>query len=236
MDKYIKVQQIDEKIDFVNLAITLSNVDSKCREDMELVCESANFNIENLTSNIQIHSDIVNKIDENNICQKIEGDALITNIPNVPLLIFTADCVPKAIIDKKNKAIGLAHAGWRGTFDKIAKKTIEKMNKYYNSKVDDLVCVIGPSIGPCCYEVSKDLVEKFNMNFTNSSEKFYTIEEDKYKLDLWKVNELILKESGVKDENIINLNLCTSCNSDKFHSYRKHNQTPKRIGTILQIK
>ena len=236
MDKYIKVQQIDEKIDFVNLAITFSNVDSKCREDMELVCESANFNIENLTSNIQIHSDIVNKIDENNICQKIEGDALITNIPNVPLLIFTADCVPIAIIDKKNKAIGLAHAGWRGTFDKIAKKTIEKMNKYYNSKVDDLVCVIGPSIGPCCYEVSKDLVEKFNMNFTNSSEKFYTIEEDKYKLDLWKVNELVLKECGVKYENIINLNLCTSCNSDKFHSYRKHNQTPKRIGTILQIK
>lgn len=236
MDKYIKVQQIDEKIDFVNLAITLSNVDSKCREDMEFVCKSANFNIENLTSNIQIHSDIVNKIDENNICQKIEGDALITNVPNVPLLIFTADCVPIAIIDKKNKAIGLAHAGWRGTFDEISKKTIEKMNKYYNTNVNDLVCIIGPSIGPCCYEVSKDLVEKFNMNFTNSTEKFYTIEEDKYKLDLWKVNELILKECGVKDENIINLNLCTSCNSDKFHSYRKHNQTPKRIGTILQIK
>ncbi|MBQ6631631.1 MAG: peptidoglycan editing factor PgeF [Romboutsia sp.] len=236
MDKYIKVQQIDEKIDFVNLAITLSNVDSKCREDIEFVCQSANFNIENLTSNIQIHSDIVNKIDENNICQKIEGDALITNVPNVPLLIFTADCVPIAIIDKKNKAIGLAHAGWRGTFDEISKKTIEKMNKYYNTNVNDLVCIIGPSIGPCCYEVSKDLVEKFNMNFTNSTEKFYTIEEDKYKLDLWKVNELILKECGVKDENIINLNLCTSCNSDKFHSYRKHNQTPKRIGTILQIK
>ena len=236
MDKYIKVQQIDEKIDFVNLAITLSNVDSKCREDMEFVCQSANFNIENLTSNIQIHSDIVNKIDENNICQKIEGDALITNVPNVPLLIFTADCVPIAIIDKKNKAIGLAHAGWRGTFDEISKKTIEKMNKYYNTNVNDLVCIIGPSIGPCCYEVSKDLFEKFNMNVTNSTEKFYTIEEDKYKLDLWKVNELILKECGVKDENIINLNLCTSCNSDKFHSYRKHNQTPKRIGTILQIK
>ncbi|WP_296645287.1 peptidoglycan editing factor PgeF [Romboutsia sp. 13368] len=236
MDKYIKVQQIDEKIDFVNLAITLSNVDSKCRDDMELVCESANFNIENLTSNIQIHSDIVNKIDENNIGIKLEGDALITNVVNVPLLIFTADCVPIAIIDKKNKAIGLAHAGWRGTFERIAKKTIEKMNKYYNTNSNDLVCIIGPSIGPCCYEVSKELIEKFNMNFTNSTEKFYTIEWDKYKLDLWKVNELILKECGVKDENIINLNLCTSCNSDKFHSYRKHNQTPKRIGTILQIK
>ena len=72
--------------------------------------------------------------------------------------------------------------------------------------------------------------------FTNSSEKFYTIEEDRYKLDLRKVNEYILKECGVKEDNIVNLNLCTSCNSDKFHSYRKHNQTLKRIGTILQIK
>ena len=206
MNNYITIQPIDEKIDFVNLAITLSNVNSKSREDMEVVCKDGNFNIKNLTSNIQIHSDIVNKIDESNIGQKKEGDALITNIPNTPLLIFTADCVPIAIIDN------------------------------YNTNPKDLVCIIGPSIGPCCYEVSKDLVEKFNMNFTNSTEKFYTIEEDKYKLDLWKVNEHILRECGVKDENIINLNLCTSCNSDKFHSYRKHNKTQERIGTILQIK
>ena len=126
MNNYITIQPIDEKIDFVNLAITLSNVNSKSREDMEVVCKDGNFNIKNLTSNIQIHSDIVNKIDESNIGQKKEGDALITNIPNTPLLIFTADCVPIAIIDKKNKAIGLAHAGWRGTYDAIAKKTIEQ--------------------------------------------------------------------------------------------------------------
>ena len=70
MNNYITIQQIDEKIGFVNLAITLSNVNSKSREDMEVVCKDGNFNIENLTSNIQIHSDIVNKIDESNIGQK----------------------------------------------------------------------------------------------------------------------------------------------------------------------
>ena len=230
------IEEINDKIDFINFAITLSNIDSKSRQDMELVCKEGNFNINNLTSNIQIHSDIVNKIDENNIGQKKDGDALITNITNVPLLIFTADCVPIAIIDKKHTAIGLSHAGWRGTYDLIAKKTIEEMTKNYNTNPDDLVCIIGPSIGPCCYEVSQELAEKFNTNFTNSTEKLYTIEDGKYKLDLWKVNEYIIKECGVKDENIINLKICTSCNSDKFHSYRKHNQTPKRIGTILQIK
>lgn len=236
MDNYITVKEIEENIDFVNLAITLKNVDAKSREDMKIVCESKKFKIENLTSNIQIHSDIVNVVNESNIGEKIDGDALVTNLKNVPLLIFTADCVPIAIIDKKNKAIGLAHAGWRGTYDKIAEKTIEAMKNNYNSDSEDVVCVIGPSIGSCCYEVSKDLIEKFNTNLTNCDDKFYIIKEDKYYLDLWKVNEYILKSSGVKESNIINLNLCTSCNCHKFHSYRKHDKTPKRIGMILEIK
>lgn len=235
MENYINVKEIVDVVDFVNLAITTKNIDAKSREDMLKVCKEGKFNINNLTSNIQIHSDIVNKIDETNINQKIDGDALITNLKNVPLLVFTADCVPIAIIDKKNKAIGVAHAGWRGTYDKIAQKTIDAMTKNYNTNPDDVICVIGPSIGPCCYEVSQELVEKFNTIFTNSHEKFYIIKEGKYYLDLWKINEYVLKCSKVKKENIINLNLCTSCNEHKYHSYRLHEKTPKRIGMILQI-
>lgn len=236
MKDYIKVTEIEENIDFVNLAITCKNVDAKSSEDMIKICQDAGFNISNLTSNIQIHSDIVNVINKENINQKIDGDALVTNIAGVPLLIFTADCVPIAIIDKKNKAIGLAHAGWRGTYERIGQKTIEFMKKEYDTNCEDVVCVIGPSIGPCCYEVSEELIEKFNTNLTNCEEKFYIIEEGKYYLDLWKINEYILKSSGVNEKNIINLNLCSSCNEQDFHSYRKHDKTQKRIGMILQIK
>ena len=110
------------------------------------------------------------------------------------------------------------------------------MKKEYNTNPDDLICVIGPSIGPCCYEVSKDLVEKFNTILTNMEENFYIIKEEKYYLDLWSINEYILKTCGVKVKNIINLNICTSCNSDKFHSYRVHEKTNKRIGLMLQVK
>lgn len=236
MIDYIRVKEIEEKIDFVNLAITCKNVDAKSREDMIKVCGEAGFKFNNLTSNVQIHSDIVNVIKEDNINQKIDGDALITNVEGVPLLIFTADCVPIAFIDKKNKAIGLAHAGWRGTYDKIGQKTVELMNKEYNANPKDVVCVIGPSIGPCCYEVSQELIEKFNTNLTNCDEKFYIIKEGKYYLDLWKINEYILKSSGISEKNIINLNLCSSCKEKEFHSYRKHDKTQKRIGMILQIK
>lgn len=236
MENYISVQKINDEIDFVNLVITTKNIDSKNKEDLIKTFNKKEFNLNNLTSNKQIHSDIVNIIDDSNIGSKKEGDALITNIKDVPLLVFTADCVPIAIIDKKNKAIGAIHAGWRGTYSQIAKSTIELMNEKYNSNPNDLLCVIGPSIGPCCYEVSKELIEKFNTILTNSNEKFYIIKENKYYLDLWKINEYILKSAGVKPNNIINLNICTSCNSEKFHSYRIHEKTDKRIGLMIQIK
>ena len=236
MENYIRVDRIKKELDFVNLIITTKNIDAKNEEELKSVFTKDEFNLVNLTRNSQIHSAIVNKIDENNIGQRLEGDALITNVKEVPLLILTADCVPVVIIDPKNKAIGVAHAGWRGTYDKISKNTIEEMTKNYNSNPEDLICVIGPSIGPCCYEVSEELVEKFNINLANHAGKFDIINGEKHYLDLWKINELILKDCNVKDENIINLNICTNCNHEKFYSYRKHDKTPKRIGTMIQIR
>lgn len=236
MKNYITVDRIEKKLDFVNLAITTTNIDAKNEDDLFKSFTQDEFKLINLTRNSQIHSSIVNKIDENNIGQRIEGDALITNVSKVPLLILTADCVPVVIVDPVNKAIGLAHAGWRGTYDNISEKTIKEMSKNYNSNPEDLICVIGPSIGPCCYEVSKDLIEKFNTNLANYAGKFDIIKDNKYYLDLWKINELMLKDCKVKEENIINLQICTNCNYDKFYSYRKHNKTSKRIGTMIQIR
>ena len=236
MEDYIKIDRINEELDFVNLVITTTNIDAKNEDDLFKAFKKDEFNLMNLTRNSQIHSSIVNKIHKENIGQRIDGDALITNVKEVPLLILTADCVPVVIIDPKNKAIGVAHAGWRGTYDKIAQKTIDEMVKSYNTNPEDLVCVIGPSIGPCCYEVSKDLVEKFNINLANYDEKFDIIKDNKYYLDLWKINELTLKDCKVKEENIINLQICTNCNHEKFYSYRKHNKTSKRIGTMIQIR
>ena len=236
MENYIKVDRIEKELDFVNLVITTTNIDAKNEDDLFKTFSKDEFNLINLTRNSQIQSSIVNKIDEKNIGQRIDGDALISNVKEVPLLILTADCVPVVIIDPKNKAVGVAHAGWRGTYDKICKNTIDEMIKNYKSNPEDLICVIGPSIGPCCYEVSKDLVEKFNTNLANHAGEFDIIKDDKYFLDLWKINELTLKDCNVKDENIINLQICTNCNHDKFYSYRKHNKTPKRIGTMIQIK
>ena len=236
MKNYIRFEEFDKKCDFVNLSFSNINIDMASKSDKEDLCKELNMNFENLTNNKQTHSDIVNIIKKENIGKIKEGDALVTNLKKTPLLVFVADCVPVAIVDPKKEAVALCHAGWRGTYSKITQKSIENMEKLYGTNPEDLVCVLGPSIGPCCYEVSKDLIEKFNTIITNRDEKFYIIKESKYYLDLWKVNELILTSCGVKKENIVNLNICTSCNSDKFHSYRKHNQTTKRLGMILEVK
>lgn len=236
MKNYIRFEEFDKKCDFVNLAFSNINIDMASKSDKENLCKELNMNFDNLTNNKQTHSDIVNIIKKENIGEIKEGDALVTNLKKTPLLVFVADCVPVAIVDPKKEAVALCHAGWRGTYSKITQKSIENMEKLYGTNPEDLVCVLGPSIGPCCYEVSKDLIEKFNTIITNRDEKFYIIKESKYYLDLWKVNELILTSCGVKKENIVNLNICTSCNSDKFHSYRKHNQTTKRLGMILEVK
>ena len=224
-----------EGLEFVDIAITTTNIDAKNLDDVNNAFKDV-FTLKNLSKNKQIHSNIVNKVDKDNIGQIIDGDAIITNEKNVPLLILTADCVPVVLVDKVNKAVVLVHAGWRGTYGKICSETLQSMKENYNTNTEDVVAIIGPSIGKCCYEVSYDLVEKFSALLPNADEKIYEIRDEKYYLDLWEINTQILKEFGVLKSNIINMNICTSCNCDRFFSYRKHEKTPKRIGTFIEIK
>ncbi|MDU1201379.1 MAG: peptidoglycan editing factor PgeF [Clostridiales bacterium] len=224
-----------EGLEFVDIAITTTNIDAKNLDDVNNAFKDV-FTLKNLSKNKQIHSNIVNKVDKDNIGQIIDGDAIITNEKNVPLLILTADCVPVVLVDKVNKAVGLVHAGWRGTYGKICSETLQSMKENYNTNTEDVVAIIGPSIGKCCYEVSYDLVEKFSALLPNADEKIYEIRDEKYYLDLWEINTQILKEFGVLKSNIINMNICTSCNCDRFFSYRKHDKTTKRIGTFIEIK
>lgn len=224
-----------KELDFVKIAVTTTNMDAKNLDAINRVFKDK-FTLKNLSKNKQIHSNIVNKIDGKNIGQIIDGDAIITNEKNVPLMILTADCVPVILIDTKNKAVGLAHAGWRGTYQKICEETLKAMKESYNTNQEDIFAIIGPSIGSCCYEVSYDLIEKFTKLLPNTDKNIYEIRNNKYYLNLWEINTQILKDFGVLKSNIINMNICTSCNCDRFFSYRKNDKTPKRIGTFIEIK
>ena len=221
---------------FAKVVITDRNYDAKNSEDMKNIFKAYELNYDNMTDCKQIHSDIVRIIKEKDVGITDEADAMITNIKNVPLMIYTADCVPIVLVDTNKKVIADVHAGWRGTYSQIVVKTIKLMLNEFKSNLDDIVCIIGPAIGTCCYEVSEELVNKFNTIVTNKDCKFYIIKEGRFHIDLTKINSYLLEKCGVKKENIQNLNICTSCQNDKFYSYRKDNKTDKRIGTIVQIK
>lgn len=151
-------------------------------------------------------------------------DGIITDTPGLCLVTSYADCVPLYFVDPVRCAIGLSHSGWRGTVGNIAANTIECMNREFGTKPEDLVCCIGPCIGPECYEVSEDVAERFREAYTPA--EFDTIcrpeegKEGKYMLDLPMANFRNFVNSGVKPENISLPDLCTVCNFHFLHSHR----------------
>lgn len=162
-------------------------------------------------------------------------DALITNSPNLPLMLFFADCVPVLIADPVCKAIGLSHAGWKGTVAKIAQKTVLKMQAEFGTNPADCRVGIGPSIGSCCYEVDEPVVTKLIQNFSNWQQLVKPLNKARWQLDLWETNKVQLLEVGVKNSNIIISGMCTSCNTDLFFSHRAEQGQTGRLGAIIAL-
>ena len=155
--------------------------------------------------------------------------ALITNLADVPLLLFYADCVPVLLADPETGTIGLAHAGWRGTAAQIVKKTVSAMTEAFGVRPENLLAAIGPSIGDCCYEVD-DVVK----NEMSEYESCFTAKCDgKYWLDLWHVNRQQLMEAGVTPSRISVAGVCTNHNPELFCSYRYENGRTGRMGVCL---
>lgn len=127
-------------------------------------------------------------------------DGLITNEPGLVLSTFYADCVSLYFVDKVSHAIGMSHSGWRGTVGRMGAKTIEAMRREYGSEPENIICAIGPSICQDCYEVSEDVAEVFRKEFPGREAELLKAGKaaGKYQLDLWKANEIVLLEAGIK--------------------------------------
>jgi len=161
-------------------------------------------------------------------------DALITNQVGIPLMTYYADCVPLFFLDPQRRVVGLAHAGWPGTALKIGKKTVEQMMEVYGCHPGEIKVGIGPSIGPCCFEVSSDVIQKFNENFTQLERFVISRGQGKYLVDLWEANIIALEDIGVSRRNIEKSELCTCCREDLFFSYRRDQETG-RMAAMIQL-
>lgn len=165
-------------------------------------------------------------------------DGLITNVPGITLVTFFADCVPLYFLDPVHKAIGLSHSGWRGTVSRMGAVTIDKMKDAYGTRAEDLLVCIGPSICGDCYEVGEEVALEFKKAFANQNwnQILRKKENGKFMLDLWKANEILLKEAGVKPENIQTTDICTHCNSDYLFSHRTCGNERGNLAAFLSLK
>lgn len=205
------------------------------RRNEEILCESLALDVKRLSSTRQEHTDNIEIIDHKHIGIGVHSDwgrgvdACITMEKNVPILCYSADCVPILMYADDIKAIAAIHAGWRGSADAIARKTAEKL-KALGALPENIYAAIGPCIGQCCYEVSADVALKFD-------EKYYISKEnEKYMLDLAAVNFDLLQSCDIKKENISLSEICTRCNNDLFFSHRGQNGKSGTLGGIICMK
>lgn len=163
-------------------------------------------------------------------------DALVTNVPGLVLTCTYADCVPVFFADPVNKAVGIAHSGWRGTAAEISDHVVECMKATYGTKPRDLICGIGPSIGCCCYEVDRETCQEFvEMDYLDEA---WCFEKDngKFDLDLQRIIFGTLCYAGVDPDNIYISGICTSCNSDVLFSHRASHGKRGCMAGMISVK
>lgn len=212
----------------MNLAFNRGDSPENVTENYKRFCKSAGFDYESLTASSQDHHTFVRAVTKENVGigiykpKDIESvDALITNEPGVTLVTYYADCTPLFFVDTKQKAIGLAHAGWRGTVGRIGDNVIKKMQSLYGSDPSDIKAAIGPAISVCCYEVDKPCADNFLALDELDSTKFvFPKGNGKFMIDLLETNRQILVHAGVKNENITVSDVCTNCNNELLWSHR----------------
>ena len=207
-------------------------------EALGVRCEDMVLSQQTHTTNIRIVTDedrgkgITRERDYTDI------DGLITNVPGICLVTTYADCVPLYFLDPVKKVIALSHSGWRGTVGKIGKKTVELMHDNFGSDPADILAAVGPSVCQDCYEVSADVTDRFKEVFDRSAwdELFYEKPDGKYQLDLWKANEKIFLEAGIRKDHITVTNVCTHCNSGILYSHRAMGDKRGNLCAFLALK
>ncbi|MFH1355040.1 MAG: peptidoglycan editing factor PgeF [Candidatus Omnitrophota bacterium] len=157
-----------------------------------------------------------------------DTDALITDHKNLPLAIFTADCLSVFLFDAKTPAIGLVHAGWRSSKEQISAKALQSMQQRFNTGLSDLYIYFGPCIRECCNEVGEEFKEYFASDLISRDNRYF--------LDLVSLNKKQLLHAGVKEENLLDSGLCTFCRREEFFSYRRESDSSGRMVSVIMLR
>ena len=241
----------------LNLSFTRGDVKESVEENYRRIAEAMGVPYEKIVCSDQTHTTNVRVVTQADAGTGIirpkdytDVDGLITNVPEITLATFYADCVPLYFVDPVHHAIGLSHSGWRGTVARMGKCTLEAMRREYGTKAADVYCAIGPSICQDCYEVSEDVADAFKEEFgaeisQDDSTSCYSWNgksilmnkgNGKYQLDLWGANRLVLLDAGILPEHLAVTNVCTKCNPDLLYSHRVMGDKRGNLAAFLSLK
>ena len=225
------------RITGLNLGFRVNDDENSVMENYRLLASDLEFSLDRTVLAKQTHTDNIRIVTDADMGKGItrtsdieDTDGLVCNIPNIALIVFSADCVPVLLFDPVRTVVAAVHAGWRGTVKQIAAKCVQLMQSHYGSNPADILAAVGPSIGPCCFEIGDDTVIHFN-------EKYVTKKTNgKYTADLWAHNRDSLINAGLLQQNIDICGRCTVCESDKFYSYRTHRDKTGRQTAVIMLK
>ncbi|UCD94799.1 MAG: peptidoglycan editing factor PgeF [Candidatus Zixiibacteriota bacterium] len=229
--------------DSFNLALSSGDNPLRVIQNRELLASVLGFTADSILTSWQAHGDRVRIITKQSIesdashqrIPKEAADAMITNVPNICLMNLTADCAPVLCFDPEEKVIGIAHAGWRGTVKAVTANLINSFKEKLGCLPENIIAGIGPSIGPCCYEVGPEVIEEVEKNLGEGLISEVSSDGKGY-FDLREANRRQLIETGVSEKNIEIADKCTHCYPDLFFSYRHHGKKSGRIGAGIMLR
>ena len=223
--------------DTLNLGSSVGDDPQAIKKNYEQVYQVTHITPEQTVSCHLIHGADVLTINQANQ-QRLMGkaDGLVTGTPNIYLAMRFADCTPLIFFDPVRGAVGLTHAGWRGTMQDMAGATVRMMVKQFDCRPGDMIAVIGPAIGPCCYEVGPEVMAAAAENFEDSASLFtrWNGKANHAHFNLWEANRRQLAAAGVQQ--IIQSELCTACRTDQFFSHRAEQGRTGRFGVIIGLR
>lgn len=233
----------------MNLSYTRGDREENVRENYRRIGNILGCSPDNMTASQQTHTTNIRRVSADDRGKGVvrpldywQMDGLMTDTPGIALVTYYADCVPLLFVDPVHRAIGSAHSGWRGTVGRMGECMVKAMGEAFGTRPEELRTAIGPSICQDCYEVSGDVAENFMELETETGELRRELLEsgryrkgicgelprvvepgrqpDKFQLDLWLANYLILRQAGIPLDNIAVTDICTCHNSEYLFSHR----------------
>lgn len=226
----------------LNLGLGRGDKPEHVTENYRRICSILEVNLEKCIMAKQVHSNLVQVVGPEDAGkgiykpeERMEVDGLVTNVSGLPLAVFYADCVPILLYHEKTHCLAAVHAGWRGTVGGIAKNAVQVMQETYGAVPEEILAAIGPSIGPCHFEVGAEVADEFcQKGFRNWVQQSQN-HSDKYDVDLWESNRQVLLAAGVLAEHINIAGECTVCHTQRYFSHRGLGADTGRMALIAAL-